>query len=525
MRLEDLLSLSNKMYERQGPFLTLCQTLAEHFYPERADFTTQRAIGDELADQLIDSYPVMMRRDLCDAFSAMLRDGNDWAQVYVQEDPGYAGNAWLEWAGGRMMSLMADHRSGFTRATKQGDHDYGTFGQCVISVEPNRYYNGFLYRNWHLKDCAWEDNEGGYVDHVHRKWSPTLFELKRLFGEKALHDKHKEMLKKSPMETAKIRHMVLPAELYGKGEFERYEYVSLFVDTQHEHVIEEKGINYCYYVVPRFQTIAGSPYAYSPAAITALPNARALQAMTFTLMEAAERYARPPLVATANATRSDIDLGPDGITWIDRDYDQKTGAALEVLRQDRGGWPIGADMRQSVVDIIASCFYHDRLTLPETNREMTAYEVRERMKQYRQRNLPLFAPMEAEYNGQLCEASMRLAMQMGLMGSAYDIPSSLRGQETEWKFKTPLTDAEEEKKVQQFAQTSELLAQAVQVDELVANEYDVTAAFRDAVQATGAPVTWLRDLKEAAQRRDIQGRAAAMQLAYESGAMQEGEAA
>lgn len=510
MRLDDLLALSNRLFERQQPFRTLCQTLAEHFYPERADFTVNRAIGDELGDHLIDSYPSMMRRDLGDAFSAMLRDGNDWAEIFVQDDPGYAGKTWLDWASKHLMGLMQNHRSGFMRATKQGDHDYAAFGQCVLSVEPNRNYNGLLYRNWHMRDCAWDDDESGMVGHVHRKWSPTLFELKRTFGEDALYKSHKDKLSKDPMASAKVKHIVMPSEMYGKGQFERFENVSIFVDTEHNHVLQEVGINYDYYTVPRFQTIAGSPYAFSPASISALPNARALQSMTFTLMEAAERYARPPLVATAQAVRTDIDLGPDGITWIDKDYDQRTGNALQVLSQDKSGYPIGMDMRQGVVNIIAACFYHDRLTLPDTPREMTAYEVRERMKQYRRRNLPLFAPMEHEYNGQLCEASLKLAMSMNLMGSPYDIPPSLKGQETEWRFKTPLSDADEERKVQQFRETAELLSMAVQMDETIVNDLNPSQAFRDAVEATGSPMRWLRDLEEAGARKEMQGKMAAI---------------
>lgn len=517
MRLEDLLSLSNRMFEKKGPVNTLMQTQAEHFMPERADFTVTRSIGDEMADHLIDSYPILLRRDLGDSFSAMLRDGTDWAQVYVMDDPGYAGNDWLQRSSARLMRLFTDHRSGFTRATKQGDHDFATFGQCVLSVEPNRLYNGILVRNWHMRDCAWADNEAGAVDHVHRKWAPSLMELKRTFGEGKLHAKHLSMLSENPIGTVNIRHIVMPSDMYGKGEFERYEYVSVFVDADLNHVLEEKGINYCYYIVPRFQTIAGSPYAYSPAAVAGLPNARALQAMTFTLMEAAERYARPPIIATQQATRSDIDLGPDGITWVDKNYDEKMGAALRPMYQDRGGWPIGKEMRQGVVDVLASCFYNDRLNLPEFDREVTAFEIDARMKQYRRQNLPLFAPMEREYNGQLCEAAFRVAMTMGLMGSPYDIPPSLKGQEVDWKFKTPLTDAEEEKKIRQYQQNSEMLAAAVAVDASVANDYDVKTAFRDAVAATGSPVRWLRDMREVTRRDGMQAQLA-LTMAQQQGA-------
>ena len=69
---EELIQLADKLFEKQWPVMSLWQTLAEHFYPERADFTITRNVGQELADSLVDSYPVLVRRDLGNSFSAML---------------------------------------------------------------------------------------------------------------------------------------------------------------------------------------------------------------------------------------------------------------------------------------------------------------------------------------------------------------------------------------------------------------------------------------------------------------------
>ena len=66
------------------------------------------------------------------------------------------------------------------------------------------------------------------------------------------------------------------------------------------------------YVIPRFKTIPGSQFAYSPATMVGLPDARTLQEMQHTLLEASERYARPPIIATQKVIRGDIDLAPDG---------------------------------------------------------------------------------------------------------------------------------------------------------------------------------------------------------------------
>jgi len=304
--------------------------------------------------------------------------------------------------------------------------------------------------------------------------------------------------------------------MYGDDVLEsKFKYVGVYVDVANQHVMEETGMFQPYYVVPRFQTIAGSPYAYSPATVVGLPDARALQAMTFTLLEAGERYTRPPLIATMGAIRGDVDLTGDGITWVDKEYDEKLGAALRPLNQDRGGYPIGMDMRANIVEVLSSAFYLNKLSLPDVNRDMTAYEVQERMKQYRRENLPLFAPIEAEYNGQLCEMSFEIAMRSGFLGSPYDIPESLREREVVFKFQSPLSQSEEERKATQFSQTARLLAEAAQFDPNAVANINFDVALRDAVLGTGSPATWLHGLDKVMQAREMSAIQAAMSQAAE----------
>ncbi|MCG7985057.1 MAG: portal protein [Candidatus Thiodiazotropha lotti] len=506
----------NHLFERQRVMLPLWQTLAENFYPERADFTITRNVGMELADNLVDSYPVLVRRDLGNSFSAMLRDGQ-WFEMDITGEADHAGKQWLEWGSKRMLQIMYRRNSNFVRTTKEADHDYATFGQPVISVERNRKADGLLYRNWHLRDCAWFDDENGQVGGVARRWKPTRRELVSYFGRDNVDPKILEDLKEKPFEEIECYHITMPSDMFGDDEIQDkgFPFVSIFLDMKHEKIMEETGVNNHMYVIPRFQTIAGSPYAFSPAAITGLPNSRTIQAMTHTLLEAGERYARPPLVANEKVIRGDIDLLGDGITYLDPEYDERFGEAIRPLYQNQGGFPIGLELRQGVVEILSSAFYRDKLSLPEVSHEMTAYEVSERMKQFRRENLPLFAPIESEYNGQLCEISFELAMQNGFLGSPYDIPESLRDRDVKFKFKSPLTEAEEEAKVNQFAQVADMLAKAAQVDEGAVLNVDIDESFRDAVAGTGAPTKWLRDIKEVAMAKEQMSRQMAEQQAAE----------
>jgi len=512
---QELAQLSDQLFKFQYPMLSLYQTLADHFYPERADFTITRNVGSEFADSLVDSYPVIVRRDLGNAFNAMLRDGH-WFNIttsdaHLDRD----GTAWLEWATQIQRKAMYQRSAGFNRSVKQGDHDFATFGQCVISLEMNRQRSGLLYRNWHLRDVAWREDENGEVGDITRRWKPTNIDLKSIFRDK-IHPKVAENCKKEPWGEVDVRHLVLKSEVYGDSKFQKYPYVSIFIDKSNEHTLEVSGLTNKYYVVPRFQTIAGQPYAYSPATVAGLPDARCLQAMTHTLLEAGERYARPPIVATSQVVRSDVDLSPNGITWVDKEYDEKLGAALRPIFQNHGGFPIGLEMRGEIKNILASAFYLDKITMPNTGHEMTATETIERMKQYRRQALPLFMPVESEYNGQLCDITFDLMMQNNMFGSPHDIPQSLQGRDIEYQFESPLTSSAEEKKVNQFHQTAQLLAEAAQFDPSSAANVNLDEALRTAVKGTGAPEFWLNDPKQVAQQRAAQQAQAAAAQAQQA---------
>lgn len=503
MDTNELKRFGGKRFENQIQVLTLWQTLAQHFYPERADFTQPHNIGEELGIGLASSQPILIRRELGNSIGAMLRDGQ-WFKVGVDGDPDHLGKLWLEFASKRMFKHFDTRASNFRRATKEGDHDYATFGNTVISIELNKVGNGLLFRNWHMRDCSWWDDDEGKVDGLVRKWCPYVHELASYFKEDEIHPDIKKKMNdpKRMFDRVDLYHFDITSKMYGKDEFERFKRVSVFLDIKNEHLMREVGKNHQTYIVPRFQTIAGSAYAYSPATVVGLPEARTIQAMTHTLLEAGERIAQPPIIATQGVIRGDANLFANGITYVSEEYDEKLGAALRTLDSDSRGFPYGVDMREGVIEVLQSAFYVNKLSLPETTHEMTAYEVQERMKQYRRENLPLFAPIEHEYNGQLCEISFEILMENGLLGSLHDIPESLQDQDVVFKFESPLSAAEEEKKATTFSQVAQLLRDAAEFDQSAIINLDFDAALRDAIEGAGAPMAWLNQVDEVARLRE-----------------------
>lgn len=488
----------DSLFDKKSTLHTLWQELADHFYPERATFTIIRTLGHEFASHLMTSAPVLARRDLAESFSSMLRRG-EWFKLRAAREEWEDSQAkkWLEYATQVQFRAMNDPRAQFNRAAKMGDNDFATFGQFVMQLTLNTDRNGLLYRTWHLKDAAWRENYEGKIDTIHRKWRPTSVELARIFKDRC----HPKVIEAANSDKPanryrewEVRHCIYPK---GEGKFP---FCSYYVDVENKHTMEDVEQFDFEYIVPRWMH-SGTQYAHSPAAMVALPDARLIQQMSLTLLEAGERYVNPPMVATKNIIRSDIQLFPGGVTWVDDEYDERLGQALRPVTQDKSAFPVGFDMREQIAIALKDAFYLSKISLPPLQgADMTATEVRERVQEYIRQALPLFEPMEDEYNSAVCDRAFELLMRNGAFGPVQDMPQSLRGKEVTFQFDTPLQAAKDSEAMQRYQEAIALMQQGMQVDPTLAAEVDLHTAFREAVYGTGAPADWLFDEDKAAER-------------------------
>lgn len=500
VREKELVQQGDHLFSKRGSILSLWQEMAENFYPERADFTVNRYMGEEFAAHLSTSYPLIVRRDMGNTISSMLRPrGAEWFSVSTMYDDKQTNTdkQWLEHATNIQRNAMYDRNSQFVRSTKEGDHDFVTFGQCVLSAELNRNKNGLLYRNWHLRDVAWAENDYGSPDCIHRKWMPTA-KILSSYSNFDLHPKVQELLQKTPYQEINCRHIIMPSDQYDSafnGKRADTPFVSVYFDLDNGHIMEETPVNHPYYVIPRWQTVSGSQYAHSPCTVAALPDARLIQGITLTLLEAGEKATNPPMIAQTDVVKSDVAIYAGGLTWVDEAYDERLGAALRPIPQDYSGLPMGMDIRDEVRQTIMEAFYINKLTLPPPQGDMTATEVAQRVEEYIRNALPLFEPMEEEYNAQICERTFELIMEAGGFGSVYDIPETLRGQEIKFTFESPIHEAAERKKGHTFMEAKAMLAEAAAIDQSAVHMVDVRKALRDSLNGVRVPAEWLRDEK------------------------------
>ncbi len=528
-RLRDLVAIGDSLFGSRQSLLSYWQEVAENFYPERADFTVRRSPGDDPWAGLMTSEPILVRRELANTLQAMLRpDGADWFAIHLMDerlDNDGEARRWLEWMTRVQKRAMYHPPAQFKRATKEGDNDWVTFGQAVIEVDLSPARASLLYRTGHLRDHAWSENAAGAIDMVHRKWHPTARQLAALFPA-TVDPRVAEAAKREPEKAIACRRIVLPAADWDFAEPAKRRrrsresgYVSLTIDLDNDRCLEETPLAWMPYVIPRWQTVSGSQYAWSPCTGPGLADARTLQSLVRVLLEAGEKAVDPPMVAVQEALRSDVALYAGGVTWVDIEYDERLGEALRPVGESRG-LPVGLDMAERLRGVLAEGFFINKLTLPQDVGRMTAYEVAKRLEEFIRSSAPLLSPAEDEYNAPLCERSFEALRAMKAFGPEDEIPPALQGREMQFVFASPMRELGEEVKAQKLAQGMQgVIGLVAGADPLQVKNVDLTEATRDSLKGLGWPAKWLapEDAVEKARQEEAAA-AEAAQMASAVGA-------
>lgn len=505
---QDLLDMAVRM--QNGPKQTwdqLAQEIGNFFAPHKADFTDEIYVGEEFASYITDPVPIIMARDLGDAFGTMLRS-DDWFKVAVDDQDAMERQHvrdHLDYMTEVTRAMLYDRRGQFTRMAKEHEHDFANFGGGVSSINLNKAMDGFRYRNWHMRDCVWSENDDGAVDRLGRKIKSTARNLKQKFDGRPhvrLPQHIKEAAANNPDQKFDIHHMALPIDLYDNEtrDFPKdATFVSIYLSDKGDIILEQPEYQFPY-IVSRWRTVRGwGPYPFSPATMTALPHARMLQSVMLTFIEAGEKAVDPPLIATSETISSPIDITAGGITWADAEYDEKMGQVLRPLDLAKN-IPLNENMLDSFHRLMADTMYISKLNIPGAASE-TAYEVAQIVQQNIRQLQPIFEPAQDEIIYQYLDRVVSTGIRLGAYGPIEDFPIELQGQEVTYTFNNPLQQERERRKVAQFQEAAQVAAVAGELDPSTLIDAEPIQWFRDAMRGVGAPADWMKPEDEADQIR------------------------
>lgn len=516
------LDLGDRLFKKKEPLDRLNQEIALQFTPDLATFDGDMELGEDIMDDVMDSTPLQMSRELSNMQSAILRPSDKiWFRSTTLDDEVDAveENArGLQHLTRQVWSGIYNPRTQFIASSKEADRFYVNFGYAVLACnEAPSTRDHLLYKNYHVKDCVFLENEIGQVDHLHRKQKMTARQLGLRFGKDALHPSVQRAITREPEKEFEMRVITMPREEYdditsgeegrGSGRRQKLPFVVCYLDYENCHVMRDSGLAGFNYIVPRWHRYAGSQYAFSPATMTALPDARMAQMLAQILLDAGEKAVDPPLVGKQEVVIGEPNIMSGAISWIDAEHDGKLSDALEALRIDPD-MRVGFQMRQDIRDLLTRAFYIDRLELPEVADRTTAFEIARRIEQHARNLLPLFEPMQIEYNTRALDVSFTFLQNMKKID--WDpVPDQLGGADFTWSFESPIAQARHRIMVEQFRDTLQVCAAAKEMG-LMASPIHIDIATRDAIRGIDGPATWRKTQAEQQEEAAANEQKAAM---------------
>lgn len=476
------------------------QDTAELHFPEHADFTDVRD-DDDYESNLYDSTPALFRRDFGNWLGSVLRPkGRQWwasraKDKDVNEDQ--AVKQWFEDRDEALRDIMYDHKSQFIQAMTLADHQYVAFGNSVTSVEPRKLRNGLLYRTWHPRDCAWLDDDEGEVHVLFRR---LKYKLSDLVAKEAqgwtVPQQLKDKLHQEPARNVNCMHIEMPIDYYyltDKPKNRDKDYVSLYLCSDTNDILYEEERNGFRYSVSRWFRLPNSPYAISPCVSVSQPDARTLQSMTWSIMQAGELAVEPPLIGQSEKVLGPVNLFPGGVTWLDSRYDEKTGAGLRPL--DMGKVPeLGVQLHGAIRESLGSAWYLNKLFLPDASGEMTAHETERRWQEFLRASQPIVEPAEPERNGRILDLSFQTCLEFNWFKTAENAvepPEALEGQEVDFTYDNPVEDARKQGVIVSFERAMQITQAAAEADPTVTAHFDNKKAYRETMDAV-APADWVK---------------------------------
>ena len=449
---------SDALFRLQTPFLSRWQDLAEIFDPEHMDFLSDRVDGDDPYVGLYTSEPQLLSRSLSQRVGSMSRPkGTDWFKLraFPEEMMELQPNRqWCEKSTTTQRNVVYSPNAGFNRAMGEADSFYVNYGNAVLRHSYNRDRSGIYFSTPHLRDCAWAENAEGIVDEVHEKMRPTLDQAQELFGKNNLPAMWRKRLDDGKgHEKVEVRRCVAPMrpDEYEKGEKPRRgaKFVSYYLaigDAKDDELCLAEGF---FEVFPdsvrRWMTVPGSPYGRSCAAM-ALADGRTLNIAEQAALKGIEWTADPPKIAIDDFIIGQIELGAGKVTYVDAEYDQKTGSPIQNLE---GGEPRTALEYIALKEQkMARAFFMDMLAFPMRDKAMTATEFMERLKIVLRDAAPVFEPIEADYAQLMDGVFERIRLAEGpdmpgkpAWGGFLPPPDELAGKQVRFEFQTALTEA------------------------------------------------------------------------------------
>lgn len=397
---------------------------------------------------IINNTPVVAARTLkAGMLSGMMSPSRPWFQLTLEGEPEaetQGTKSWLSEVEEEIRETCL--KSNFYSAALLTLHDLAVFGfSCQLIDEDEedeiRCYVFPVGQYW------LSQSDRLSVDTVYRRFTMTVRQVVKKFGEAACSQRVRRHFEKKEYETAvDVVHVIEPNEDFQEGKLgaRGKPWLSTWfewgvpADQAGEHgCLREGGYDEKPFVAPRWTTTGEDVYGTSPA-MDALGDCRALQRAEVKAAAMVDKIVDPPMRGPKSLSNQRTSLLPGGMTYVDALSPSQTFApAMEVNPQ---AVAVVEQKIQLFEQRINRAFYADLwLLLQQTDGQMTAREVIERREEKLLQLGPVLDRLHDEYLDPAINRIFNVLLRKGRLPLP---PQELQGRDLKVKFISIMAQAQ-----------------------------------------------------------------------------------
>ncbi len=495
------------MVRARSDWDSLWQELKDLVRPDTADFGVSGSRTADVRRKIYDGTAPWALEQLSAGLHSYLTSPVDrWFSIGVAGVPyeqlDFVAKGWLEYVADTLYAQFSNPFASFNPSLHETYLDLGTFGTAVVYEWRDPASGELMFRAYPLADCWILEDSNGVVDTVHRRIRWTVRQIEQEFG--ALPEKLKKM---KPEDKVWCIHAVYPRgdRLPGRLDPKNKRYASAYVCKDTEETLHEGGYDWMPYHVPRWSKLAGECYGRSPA-LSVMPEIRMVNAMSKTLIVAAQKIVDPPLVVPDDAFLLPIRQTPGALNYA-RPGTEEVRPLISGGRID-----IGMDMIEQRRETIRRGFYVDWLVRPTKKERQTAQEIMDDRNQMLSMMAPIVGRLQAELLGPLIRLSYQLLARSGVFPP---MPASLDGAELELAYVSPAAKAQSTVRGQGVLSYVQQVTQLLPVMPNLLDSINEDGLNAEIADLTDVPRRVLNDPKTAAAKRQQREQQQALSQATE----------
>ena len=510
-RADEIIRRQEKMATDRAVFDSHWREIAERILPRQDYFRTNRQPGDKHTERIFDATANLALERFAAAMESMLTPRTQrWHKLRVtdeelQEEPEV--QEYLDEVTQILFSARYAPRANFASQCNEAYMSLGAFGTGAMFVD-DMIGKGIRYRSIPLSEIYIQENHQGIVDTVHRRFMMTVRQAAQRFGEDALNERQREVLKKFPEQQFEFIHAVSPREDMDvtKKNYKGMPWYSCYVNLDGRNVISEGGYHSMPYAVGRYVTAPKETYGRSPA-MTVLPDIKMINEMSKTVLRAAHKIVDPPLLLQDDGALQAFDLRPGALNYggVNEQGQQLVHALQTGARVD-----IGMDMMEQRRKTINDAFLVTLFQILVDSPQMTATEAMLRAQEKGALLAPTMGRQQSEFLGPIIERELDILARAGALP---EMPQALveAGGLVDVEYQSPLNRAQRADEGVAILRTLESLAPLAQIDPNVMMVFDPEAIARELAEINGVPVKVMRSKDKIAEMQAQQASAAQAQ--------------